>query len=40
MEVSRGGEEQGAAVPEDSRKPVVRFDGECGAEVLCNVAVG
>ena len=31
------GEEQGAAVPEDSRRPVVRFDGDCGAEVLCNV---
>jgi len=31
------GEKQGAAVPEDSRRPVVRFDGHCGAEVLCNV---
>ena len=40
VEVSQVGEEQGAAVPEDSRRPVVRFDGECGAEVLCNVAVG
>lgn len=30
-------EEQRAAVPEDSRRPVVRFDGDCGAEVLCNV---
>lgn len=28
-------EEQRAAVPEDSRRPVVRFDGDCGAEVLC-----
>ena len=27
-------EEQRAAVPEDSRRPVVRFDGDCGAEVL------